>query len=109
MGSPRNEFRRNLDAEIVDRITSTDPVRRSFHMHKHEVEELGRGTGLPEEEARRTFFLLAGTVWVGELIGPATIHGYYAAAPMPEPDGWLGVAFDVTWFQGQGKAPTPLP
>ena len=109
MGAARNEFRRNLDTEIVGRITSTDPVRRSFHMQRSEVEEIGRRAGLSEKDARRIFFLLAGTVWVGELVGPATIHGYYADTPIFEPDDWLGVAFDVTWFQGQGKAPTPLP
>ena len=54
------------------------------------------------------FFLLAGEVWVGEVVGGPK-HGHPAIAHMREPEDWLGVAFDVAWFQRQGKASSPLP
>lgn len=38
MGPPRTEFRRNLVAENVGRITSIDPMRRSFNIRRREVE-----------------------------------------------------------------------
>ena len=107
-GSAQVTFRGNVEAEILRRITSTDALERASHMWKQEVEQIGREAGLSGRDARRLFFVLAGEVWVGEVVGGPK-HGHPAIAHMPEPADWLGVAFDVAWFQRQGKAPDPLP
>jgi len=107
--SPRARFRRSVEDEILRRITAEDPVERNFHMWRQEVDQIGRDSGLSEEDARRLFFLLAASVWVGEIMGAESIQGYRVGAPIPEPLDWLGVEFDVSWFQEEGKAPTPLP
>ena len=105
--SPRVAFRGNVEAEILRRINAERPHRR-LDVKKHEVEGIGLDSGLSESDACRVFFLLAGEVWVGEVIGGPK-HGHPAIAHMAEPEDWLGVALDVPWFQRQGKAPTPLP
>ena len=108
-GSAQVTFRGNVEAEILRRITSTDAVEeRSLHMCKEEVEQIGRQAGLSTRDAGRLFFVLAGEVWVGEIVGGPK-HGHPAIAHMPEPEDWFGVSFDVAWFQRQGKAPRPLP
>jgi hypothetical protein len=108
-GSAQVTFRGNVEAEILRRITSTDAVEeRSLHMWKEEVEQIGRQAGMSARDACRLFFLLAGEVWVGEIVGGPK-HGHPAIAHMPEPEDWFGVSLDVAWFQRQGKAPRPLP
>ena len=107
-GSAQVAFRGNVEAEILRRITSTDAVGRASHMWKEEVEQIGRQAGMSARDACRLFFLLAGEVWVGEIVGGPK-HGYPAIAHMPEPEDWFGVSLDVAWFQRQGKAPRPLP
>ena len=107
-GSAQVTFRGNVEAEILRRITSTDAVERDLHMWKQEVEQIGREAGLSARDACRLFFLLAGEVWVGEIVGGPK-HGHPAIAHMPEPEDWFGVSLDVAWFQRQGKAPCPLP
>ena len=107
-GSAQVTFRGNVEAEILRRITSTDAVGRGSHMWKQEVEQIGRQAGMSARDACRLFFLLAGEVWVGEIVGGPK-HGHPAIAHMPEPEDWFGVSLDVAWFQRQGKAPRPLP
>ena len=77
-------------------------------MWKQEVEQIGRQAGMSARDACWLFFLLAGEVWVGEIVGGPK-HGHPAIAHMPEPEDWFGVSLDVGWFQRQGKAPRPLP
>ncbi len=101
-------FRGNVEAEILRRITATDAVERSFHMWKQEVEQIGREAGVSARDACRSFFLLAGEVWVGEIVGGPK-HGHPTIAHMPEPEEWFGVYFDVAWFQKRDKAHSPLP
>jgi hypothetical protein len=99
-GSAQVTFRGNVEAEILRRITSTDAVEeRALHMCKQEVEQIGREAGLSARDASRLFFLLAGEVWVGEIVGGPK-HGHPAIAHMPEPEDWFGVALDVP---GQGR------
>jgi hypothetical protein len=107
-GSAQVTFRGNLEAEILRRIASTDAAERGLHMWKEEVEQIGREAGLSARDACRLFFVLAGEVWVGEIVGGPK-HGHPAIAHMPEPEDWFGVSFDVAWFQRQGMAPRPLP
>jgi hypothetical protein len=107
-GSAQVTFRGNIEAEILRRITSTDALEeRALHMWKQEVEQIGREAGLSARDACRLFFLLAGEVWVGEIVGGPK-HGHPAIAHMPEPEEWFGVSLDVAWFERQGKAPRPL-
>ena len=107
-GSGQVTFRGNIEAEILRRITSTDALEQGLHMCKQEVEQIGRQAGLSARDACRLFFVLAGEVWVGEIVGGPK-HGHPAIAHMPEPEGWFGVSFDEAWFERQGKAPRPLP
>ena len=107
-GSAQVTFRGNVEAEILRRIASTDVAERGLHMWKEEVEQIGREAGLSARDACRLFFLLAGEVWVGEIVGGPK-HGHPAIAHMPEPEDWFGVSLDEAWFQRQGKAPSPLP
>ena len=107
-GSAQVTFRGNLEAEILRRITSTDALEWGLHLCKQEVEQIGWEAGLSVRDACRLFFLLAGEVWVGEIVGGPK-HGHPAIAHMPEPEEWLGVSLDVAWFERQGKAPRPLP
>jgi len=107
-GSAQVTFRGNVEAEILRRITSTDALERGLHLWKQEVEQIGWEAGLSARDACRLFFLLAGEVWVGEIVGGPK-HGHPAIAHMPEPEEWFGVSLDVAWFERQGKAPRPLP
>jgi hypothetical protein len=107
-GSAQVTFRGNVEAEILRRITSTDALERGLHMWKEEVEQIGREAGLSARDACRLFFVLAGEVWVGEIVGGPK-HGHPAIAHMPEPVDWFCVSFDEAWFERQGKAHRPLP
>ena len=103
-GSAQVTFRGNVEAEILRRITSTDAVEKGLHLWKQEVEQIGREAGLSARDACRFLFLLAGEVWVGEIVGGPK-HGHPAIAHMPEPEEWFGVSFDVEWFQRQARHP----
>ena len=107
-GSAQVTFRGNVEAEILRRITSTDALERGSHIRKQEVEQIGREAGLSARDACRSFFVLAGEVWVGEIVGGPK-HGHPAIAHMPEPVLRFGVSLDAAWFHRQGKAPRPLP
>jgi hypothetical protein len=77
-------------------------------MHKRDVEQVARDSGLDESEAGRRFFVLGGVVWAGWVIGLGVDDECPIYDQAEEPRTWYGVAFDVQWFQDQELAPSPI-
>ena len=101
MGDARQQFHRNVEAEILRRMRED----HNAHISRDEVEEIGEKSGLGRKEATRGFLRLAGTVWAGE-ITPEEGPAYRVFGPVQDLN-WWAVHLDVTWVQRRGLLPIP--